>query len=101
MTDSYAGASRPTTSMPSARPRIGSCPRSRTANGGAELNRPIARRDATKRPPPPTLRPGHDPLVADIVEHFAARVHHRDGEQAEGAIEETVDPDSAEPLGQP
>ena len=39
--------------MPSARPRIGSCPRSRTANGGAELNRAIAARDARK--PPSTL----------------------------------------------
>ncbi len=49
-----SGASMPTTSMPSARPRIGSRPRSRTANGGAEPNRSIAARDARK--PPSTLR---------------------------------------------
>src|SRR6266404_4813191 len=44
----------PTTSIPSARPRIGSRPRSRVANGGAELNRSIAAREARK--PPSTLR---------------------------------------------
>src|ERR1700744_1780784 len=32
----------PTTSMPSARPRIGSRPKSRIANGGGGVNRPIA-----------------------------------------------------------
>ena len=166
----------PTTSIPSARPRIASRPRSRTANGGAELNRSIAARDARKPPSTfrlssssraavfmtsplktmarlmspisPTItgpkcrlpqnprhrselafklarrlrqcfahrhkaaqratiqraaafRPGHDHLVANIIQHFPAIIHDRKGEQTKSTIKKTVNSDPAEPLGEP
>ena len=47
------------------------------------------------------FRPGHDHLVADIVEHLAAIIHDGNGEQAKGAIEQAMDADAAEPFGQP
>ena len=49
---------------------------------------------------PLVLTPGHDHLVADIIEHFAVIIHHRKGQKAKRAIEQAVDGDAAEPLGE-
>ena len=45
--------------------------------------------------------PGHDHLVADIIEDFAAIVHDGEGKETKGAIEQTVNGDAAETLGEP
>ena len=47
------------------------------------------------------FRPGHDHLIADIVEDLAAIIHDRKGEKAKRTVEKAVDADAAEPLGQP
>ena len=47
------------------------------------------------------FRPGHDYLIADIIEDLAAIVHDGKGKQAKSAIEEAMDADAAKPLGQP
>jgi hypothetical protein len=50
---------------------------------------------------PSALPPGHDHLVADIIENLAAIVHDRKREEAKGTIQQTVNGDAAEPLGEP
>jgi hypothetical protein len=45
--------------------------------------------------------PGHDHLIADIIEDCAAVVHDGEGKEAKGTIEQTVNGDAAETLGEP
>jgi hypothetical protein len=47
------------------------------------------------------VAPGHDHLVADVIEDFTVIIHDGEGQEAKGTVEQTVNGDAAEPLGEP
>src|SRR5207245_2896435 len=47
------------------------------------------------------LLPGHDHLVADVIEDLAAMVEHYNRQKTKRPIEKAVDTDPAEPLREP
>src|SRR5207245_1216471 len=47
------------------------------------------------------IRPIHEHLDANIIEHLAAVIHDSDGEETKRTIEQAVNGDPAEPLRQP
>ena len=96
----------PTMTGPKCRlPRIWApTPNSRSNWPEARDNRIAHRHETAQRPAVDravAFSPGHDHLVADIIQHLAAIIDHRNGEQTKGAVEQAVDADPAEPFGQP